>query len=289
MKAQSPCPMRRPEPMPCAGRPLNPPESWPQTHAHFAQALRDAAQPTPDDLTAANGSNVGVRLAVYRNNTVLSRVAALAETFEVLRRCVGAAFFEQLALAHVRQQPLRSPVMAEAGRTLPDWLRGFAPAAHLPWLADLARLEQARVEAYHAADAQALSTEALAQALADPATLPELRLALHPSLTVLQARHAVVSLWAIHQQPEGPELDAALTALDIDQPEAALVYRHDDEVQISPVPAADAAFIAALQDGLALGQALERTPPDSLPQALACLIQHGLLVRPGPSGVPLPC
>lgn len=257
---------------------------WEHTQADFARALQDAAAPAPDDLEACNGSDVAVRLAVYRNNTVLSRVCALAETFEVLRRCVGAECFEHLALAHVRQQPLLSPVMAEAGRTLHGWLRHFEPAAHLPWLPDLAQLEQARVEAFHAADAHPLSTDALQQALADPAQLPDWRPALHPSLTVLRSGHAVVSLWAIHQQPDGPDVDAALAALDIDRPEAALVYRHEDEVQVTPVPLADAGFTAALQADQSLGQALESAPPDSLPQALACLIQHGLLVQPGSSG-----
>ena len=51
------------------------------------------------------------------------------------------------------------------GGDFADFVEGFAPAASVPYLAAVARLERARVQAYHAADSQPLTADQLAAAL----------------------------------------------------------------------------------------------------------------------------
>lgn len=228
-------------------------------NANFAAALLDPAADCPPGLVAWNGSDVAQRFGVHRNNVTVSLIDALAETFPVVQQLVGAEFFRAMAGEFVRRSPPGSPVLAWYGDTFADFVADFPPAAGVPYLADVARLEYARVLAFHAADAEPLPLAELAACLADPERLPSLRLQLHPSLAVIASRFAIVSLWAAHQGVvDIGEVDPA-------QAECALVLRHDLAVEVSALSAAAARFVAALMAGETLGAAVTQaaSPPDA--------------------------
>lgn len=248
------------------------------TEQAFAAALLDPALPVPAGLAAWNGSDPAVRFAVHRNNVVVSLVAALADTFPVVRELVGEEFFTAMARLYVAEQPPRSPVLAHYGDDYADWVARFEPAATVPYLADMARLERARVRAYHAADAPVLAADAIAAHLADPARLPQARLALHPSVSVITSPYAIASLWAAHQG------QGRLAEVQVDRPESALVLRLDDDAAVLAVPAGAAAFYRGLLSGQPLGVAAAGDAPFDLVDSLAILIRHGALSawhRPG--------
>jgi hypothetical protein len=242
----------------------------PTQHA-FARALLEPARPTPAGLMAWNGSDPAARFAVYRNNVVVSLVAALADTFPVVRELVGEDFFTAMARLYVAEQPPSSPVLAHYGDGFADWVAQFEPAAAVPYLADMARLERARVRAYHAADAPVLDAQVIATHLADPARLPGAQLQLHPSVTVLASPWAVVTLWAAHQG------QGRLEDVDPARPECALVLRFEDDAAVLAIPAASAEFFRRLQRGLPLGEAAATGEPFDLGASLATLIRHGAI------------
>ncbi len=241
----------------------------------FSAALLDASLPCPPGLKAWNGSDPTRRLAVYRNNVVASLIDALADTFPVVQELVGAAFFRAMAGVFVRQAPPRSRIMAYYGSGFPEFIEGFEPARSLPYLADMARLELARVLAYHAADAEAVSSEVVGFALASGERIGELRFVCHPSLAVLRSAYAVVSLWAAHQDA------SELCAIDTDQAEDALVVGQHLDVVVLRLPPGAAAFIAAIQRGDGLGDAastaLGAAAAFDLSASLALLLSHGAL------------
>lgn len=241
--------------------------------AEFAAALLDAERPVPAGLCAWNGSDPARRFAVYRNNVIVSLVEALGDTFPVVKQLVGDEFFAAMAGMHVRAHPPTSPVLAHYGAGFAGWLEHFAPAQAVPYLPDMARLEFARVQAYHAADAAPLPAEAIARRCADAASLPASRPHLHPSLQVLRARQDVHSLWAAHQHAgEWP-------AFELERPCAMLVLRDPtDEVLVIGIDDATADFIEALRSGASLAEALHAAPQADLSAALALLIRHGALV-----------
>jgi hypothetical protein len=156
----------------------------------------------------------------------------------------------------------------------------FPPAAGLPYLADLARLEWLRVEAWHAADADPLPLAEVAAQLADEAALPALRLSLHPALRVLRSAHPVVSLWAAHQSED---VAGALGAIDFAAAEAALLVRDGLDVAILRIAPGAAAFIGRLQRGAALGEAAQAAAPFDLPATLGLLLRSGAVVAIMPS------
>ena len=139
----------------------------------------------PSGLCSANGSDVAQRFGIYRNNVLSACTQALADTFPVCQALVGEAFFSGLALAFAQQQLPRTRRLAFYGQGFAEFVRQFPPAQSLPYLADVAQLEMARVQAYHAADAEGVSPERLQAALHPDADLPAWRFALHPSLQLM--------------------------------------------------------------------------------------------------------
>jgi hypothetical protein len=249
--------------------------------ATWAAALLDPAAPCPPGLTVWNGSDPGARLAVHRNNVVASLVDALADTFPVVQALVGIEFFRAMAAVFVRQCPPHARVLAHYGGTLPAFIEAFEPARPVAALADVARLEWARLQAAHAADAEALDDADVSAALACGDGVAGLRLGCHPSVSVLASAHPVVSLWAAHQFDDEARRDAALAAVDTALAEAALVVRAGWDVLVLRLPPGAAAFVVALQQGVGLadaaGQALRDAAEFDLLGALVLVRQHGVL------------
>lgn len=247
-------------------------------HQTFADSLLAEQVACPPGLTAWNGSDPARRFAVYRNNVMVSLIDALADTFPVTQALVGEEFFRAMAAAFARANPPRSPVMAHYGAGFAGFIEEFPPAAGLPYLAEVARLELLRVQAYHAADADPVSDEAIALLLADPGHLPTARFTLQPSLRSMESRHAVVSLWAAHQ---GEDVDSALAAVDAAQPESALLLRAGLDVDIYRITAGTATFIRHLQEGRGLGVAVELAlaadAAFDMAEALGLLIRAGAI------------
>lgn len=242
----------------------------------FADNLLAVNAACPPGLSAWNRSDPGRRFAIYRNNVMVSLIEALADACPVTQALVGEAFFRGMAALFVRANPPQSPVMVRYGQGFAEFIEGFPAAAGLPYLADVARLEMLRVQAYHAADAEPVSAEALALLAADPARLPAARFALHPSLRHLVSPHAVVSLWAAHQADDA---DTALATLDTARQESALVMRVGLDVEITRIATGAAIFIRHLQQGLGLGDAAGRAmaadPAFDLTDALSLLVGAG--------------
>lgn len=256
----------------------------------FAAALLDPSMPCPPGLCSRAGTDPADRLAVHRNNVVSALIDALADAFPVTQALVGVEFFRAMASVFVRQQPPRSRLLVHYGDDLPTFIERFEPAQALPYLADLARLERARVVAHHAADAEPLSGEAMAAAFDVAEAVGGLRLVCHPSVSVLASRFAVASLWAAHQTGD----DSDLASVDPHEAESALVLRHGLELLLLRVPPCFAAFYAALLRGDGLADATEQAgeaasgqaEPFDLVEALSLLMRHGAITglhRPSPA------
>ncbi|MDP1613163.1 MAG: DNA-binding domain-containing protein [Sulfuritalea sp.] len=248
------------------------------THQVFAEALLATEPVCPPGLTTWNGSAPEKRFAVYRNNVVVGLIDALADSFPVTQELVGEQFFRAMARQFVRASPPRSPVLTLYGEGFAEFIEAFPEAAGLPYLADMARLELLRVQAWHAADAEPLAADKMSRLLGDVEALPEARFALHPSLRILRSRHAVVSMWSAHQS-ESAALALAQVAPAL--AETALVRREGLDVEISAIADGAATFIDGLQQGAAFGhaaqQALGADPGFDLAATLGMLIRGGLL------------
>jgi hypothetical protein len=215
--------------------------SWPELQGAFAQALLDPGRPIPEGVVDPQGALCARRFGVYRNNVMVGLSGALAESFPAVRRLVGEDFFRAMAITYARTAPPRSPVMAAYGAGFADFIARFEPAGGLPYLPDVARIEQAWFEAYHAADAAPVDPAAFAKIAPD--ALPHLRLHLHPSIRIVRSAYAALSIWRYNTE------EASERSLeDVEVPEDALILRSVSEVEVRSIPRGGAVFLEALVD-----------------------------------------
>lgn len=142
------------------------------------------------------------RLQVYADAYFWRLRDVLAEDFPRLAERLGDDAFEALAAAYLRAHPSRDPSLRHLGDALPAFLARSDGDA--PWLADLARLERARVDVFDAADDRPLTSEDL-RAIPSEAWA-ELRFAPIRALCVVHLDWPVVPYWsdeaALPSRPE---------------------------------------------------------------------------------------
>ena len=208
----------------------------------FAAALLDPALPVPTGLVGPDGEPSQRRFAVYRNNVVVGLTETLNDAFPNVCRIVGSEFFRAMARAYVVSEPPHSPILLDYGAGFPNFIARFEPVAMLPYLSDVARIERAWTEAYHAPEAVPLDPMAFSEIEAD--RLPQIRLDLHPSVRIVRSPLPALTIWRmnIHDGVPGPVNFA-------DGSEDALVVRAGSEVEVRSMPPGGADFLSALAAG----------------------------------------
>ncbi|BBD41031.1 hypothetical protein Amn_pb00220 (plasmid) [Aminobacter sp. Y103A] len=239
--------------------------------ADFASALLHPARATPAVVAGPNGSGVERRYNVYRNNVTVSLIDALSAAFPAVLRITGPDFFRAMARSHVRAAPPTSPLLFEYGRGFPAFIDGYEYARQMPWLADVARIERAWLDAYHAADAAPLRPEQLASVPLD--ALESTRFEAHPATRILRSSFPAVSIFAANR------VDRPVGAIDATGPEIALVTRPALEVVVARIAPGAAAFLDRLVEGAALGAAADAAfaadPDFDLALAIAGMLEAG--------------
>lgn len=224
-----------------------PPEPALGFAASFAPALLDPARGAPRIVAGRGGRPAGRRYDVYRNNVTVSLIEALAAIYPAVQRITGPDFFRAMARAHVRSTPPGSPLLFEYGRDFPAFIASYDYAEPLPWLVDVARLERAWLDAYHAADAAPLAAAGLAAV--PPERLGDVVFVPHPATRIVRSPYAAVTIFAANRA------DAPVPRIDASTPEDALITRPDVDVMVRHLPSGGAVFIDELISGRPLGEA----------------------------------
>lgn len=242
--------------------------TFPPSQTDFAAALIDRALPVPGGVTSWTQPLPAKRFGVYRNNVSGALVEALAVRYPVVQRLVGVEFFRAMARDYALRNLPRSPVLIYYGADFPDFIAGFEPARPLAYLADVARLDSAHWESYHAQDSTPVPQGAFASL--DPAALANVAFEFLPSVRILSSSHPIVAIWRTNTE------DAKVQPVDMATAEDALVARPEMAVEVRTLPAGAAVFLSALHDGKSLGEAagaaLNAAAGFNLSQNLAGLI-----------------
>jgi hypothetical protein len=221
----------------------------------------------------ANGLAPEARLNIYRNTFVGTLTTALRLSYPAVHRLVGAPFFESAGCIFIESQPPRSAYLDEYGEGFADFLAAFAPAATLPYLPDVARLEWAVNRALHAPDAEALDLGRLAEL--DPANQDRLVLVPHPAIGLVHTRFPADSIWrAVLAQD-----DDAIAAINLGSgPAWLLVERQDAGVEVTRVEETAWRLMEALCTGEPLQASIEGLSPLEAPALLAQHLAAGRFV-----------
>jgi hypothetical protein len=253
--------------------PILPERSEPRAYyaALFSSALMRPDQETPSLIAGPRGKGAIKRYNVYRNNVTLSLIEALAATYPAVRHITGEEFFRAMARFHLRETPPSSPLLFEYGRDFPAFIARYEYARDMPWLADVAQIERAWLDAYHAADVEPLSPSALAAVPTDRTS--DLIFTAHPATRLVRSCFAAVTIFAANRTPN------PFDTIDASEPEDGLITRPRFEVEVRCLPAGGAQFLSALIAGEALSVAADSTlracPTFDIGAAIAGVIEAG--------------
>jgi hypothetical protein len=242
----------------------------------FQTAFAEALAGEPAALAPWVGSGAETRLSVYRNTVAKGCADAIAAQFPTLRGVVGEAWLRDAAVLFARAHPPTRPSLSDYGAGFPDWLASFPPAAEMPWLAGLARIDWACSEALFAPDLPPLGADAFAPLA--PEAYGAFAAEPHPAARILWFADGAPGLWRALQAQTAPA-EVALAA----EPEGLLITRPDLEVRTAPLGPGVFAFLHACAAGLSLaaaGEAALTAEPDlRLAGHFAELIAAGAFAR----------
>jgi hypothetical protein len=217
------------------------------------------------------GKAAAKRFAIYRNNVTVSLIDALAAVYPAVQRITGVEFFRAMARFHVRETPPSSPLLFEYGRDFPAFIAHCPYAGAMPWLADVARVERAWLDAYHAVDATPLAPAQLAAVA--PKRLSELVFTPHPAARVVRSPFPAVTIFAVNRD------SAPVARIDASAAEDALITRAEFDVVVRHLPPGGAVFATCLMAGRPLGDAaalaLDASSDFDIASNIAGLIEAG--------------
>lgn len=234
----------------------------------FAAALLNPDAPVPMGLIDPQGRPAPRRFDVYRNNVTLGLIRVLQAGFPATRALVGDDFFDAMAREFLRAHPPQTRLMMLYGAEFAGFIAGFAPAAALGYLPDVARLEQAIRSSYHAADAAPI--DAAIFGTLDDGALMALRFAFAPAVQMLQSSWPIHAIWAANMRG-GPAPQMA--------GETVLILRPSFDPEPHVVPPHSCGVLATLLDGQRLGDALGMAEEGfDLAHLLTLLLPGGAIV-----------
>jgi hypothetical protein len=195
------------------------------------------------------------RIGIYRNTIFANYRKALSATYPMVKRLVGGESFHGAVDAFVRTHPSTCGDLNIYGDCFADFLAAYPPAAELPYLADVARLEWAIDEAHRAPDSSRVPEAVLAAlSIAPPARLPALRFRLDASCRLVASPFPILRIWQTNQDGYTGDDRVSLG----DGGDALLVRRDPHGISLERVFAGDHAWLSALGSGEPLGVAIDR-------------------------------
>jgi Putative DNA-binding domain len=126
------------------------------------------------------------RVGIYADAYFFRLLDCLSEEFPATLVVLGADNFAALVKGYLLMYPPTEPSLLYAGRYLADFLGNHPFAGRWPFIAELARLERAVLDVFHAADAPALGVEALRAV--PPGEWPALKLRTHPAVKIVHCK-----------------------------------------------------------------------------------------------------
>ncbi len=212
---------------------------------------------------------------IYRNNVRHAHVGALSAIYPAIRALVGDDYFDGLAARYANASPPVSAVLAGYGAGFADHLGSRPELSQVPFLPDVARLEWAMNEAFHAHSSFSFAPEQAAQFFADGAG----ELDLVASTRLLTLDHAALEI-----RSAALEGDAETIAALVPGRQHLAVFRVAGTVRAEPLSSGEFAFLRGLSVGgpldSAIAAAFAAESDFSPAEALGRLLHLGVFQAP---------
>lgn len=190
-----------------------------ETQANFIATINEGPDALDPTLFVGTLERTILGLKAHANTISHARLVALEESFPLTRAELGEAQFNALSHEYVETAEAKASDLAQIGRHFARYLENANADATI---GDLARIEWAWLESYHATDAHALHLTTIS-ALAEPDLLA-LQVQLHPATRLIVLRAPLAASLA--------HLADTVTA-----PSAIAVVRPEAEVRLLAIDA----------------------------------------------------
>lgn len=192
---------------------------------------------------------------IYRRSVRRNYRNALGATYRTVKRLVGVAFFDAAVDAYVVVNRSVSADLNEFGDRFDRFLAAYPPAANLPYLADVARLEWAIDIVHRAADTTLFPDDVLAALAAVPPTkLASARLRIAAAFALIDSPYPLLRIFDTNRDDYVGDTRVSLDEGGI----RLLVHRVGTNVVFEPLDIAEFTWLSSLATGLALGEAVAR-------------------------------
>lgn len=240
----------------------------------FRAALLDPEAARPRWVAGPEGKKADKRFNVYRNNVTVSLINALADIFPAVKRITGESFFRDMAREFVRAHPPTSPLLFEYGDGFAAFIQTFEPAARMPYLSDVARVERCWLNAYHAADTPALEPTRLREI--PPDSLGNARFAPHPATGLVRSKFSAFEIFDANCN------HGTVGRIQAGLPQDVLVTRPGHDVVVTRLPDGHGGFFARLIAGGTLAEAAEAGANEAkafeISEAIGGLVSTGAFI-----------
>jgi len=143
------------------------------------------------------------RIDVYAQMYWARILDVLREDFGRVAAILGPERFDAVAGDYLARYPSTHPSLRYVGGRFPEFLAGEAEREGMPFLADLARFEWARLEVFDAPDAEPLRLDELREI--PPAEWPDLTFRPIPAFLLVESAWPVQEIWATAGEGGLPE------------------------------------------------------------------------------------
>jgi hypothetical protein len=239
----------------------------------FAHALLAVDESAPSAVAALVGQPA---FAVYRNTVVKACIDALQANYPAINRLVGDEWMRAAAAVYAGKALPGLPMLLEYGADFAEFLARFEPAAELPYLPGVARLDRCWTEAHIAATEDPLDAAAIAQF----AEGNFYRLCLQPHAAARWAwcvEAPAYTIWSRNRSDEHNDTEIEWRA------EGALLTRPRDVVTWRPLDQAGCAFMETCAAGATVAEAIQAAldinRKADLSQLVATLLDAGAFSR----------
>ncbi|MBL1421073.1 MAG: putative DNA-binding domain-containing protein [Alphaproteobacteria bacterium] len=215
-------------------------------HQKFTEALLKPQHEVPEGLIAVKAPNIGRRFDVYRNNVMASLVDALKANFPIVSALVGDDFFSGLAVAYISDNPPVIPMLFKYGVEFPAFIAEYPSGASLPYLSDVARLENHWRAAYHAEEKQSIDITAVQKF--SPEDQMNLVFEIHPSASILKSGWPIYSIWQGHESGD-------MGQINLETSENVVICRPQVNVMLASLNEDACVFFRQIMNGQTLGEA----------------------------------
>lgn len=216
----------------------------------FAESVLHATSPDFIRHVVSGRFRAEQHFQVYRNNVFENLTAALKAVYPVIERLVGEGFFRYGAATYISLHPPRSGNLRDFGEEFSGFLADFPPARELAYLPDVARLEWAWHQSFHAADSAPLALAALATV--PPNKYDNLKITLQPSVRLVSSAYPVLRIWRVNQEGY-----AGNQEVNLEEGGAKLLVIRRQQVEIEPLSEGDYALLSSFAAGISFAQAVE--------------------------------